>query len=59
MPYVELKLVGKLSKEQKAKIVEEFSATLEKVAKKPKDATYVSIEEFQAENWGASGRLLG
>jgi phenylpyruvate tautomerase PptA (4-oxalocrotonate tautomerase family) len=24
MPYVELKLVGKLTKEQKAKIVEEF-----------------------------------
>jgi 4-oxalocrotonate tautomerase len=36
MPYVELKLVGKLSKEQKAKIVEEFTRTLQMVAKKPR-----------------------
>ena len=59
MPYVELKLVGKLTKEQKAKIVEEFTQTLEKVAKKPKEYTYVSIEEFDASDWGASGKLLG
>ena len=59
MPYVELKLVGKLTKEQKAKIVEEFTQTLEKVAKKPKEYTYVSIEEFDGSNWGAGGKLLG
>lgn len=59
MPYVELKLVGKLTKEQKAKIVEEFTQTLEKVAKKPKEYTYVSIDEFDGSNWGASGKLLG
>jgi len=56
---VDLKLVGKLTREQKEKIVEEFSATLERVAKKPKAATYISIQEFDAANWGASGKLLG
>lgn len=59
MPYVELKLVGKLSKAEKAKIVEEFTGTLERVAKKPKEYTYVSIEEFDAGDWGAGGKLLG
>ena len=59
MPYVELKLVGKLTKEQKAKIVEEFTQTLEQVAKKPKEYTYISIEEFDASNWGMAGKLLG
>jgi 4-oxalocrotonate tautomerase len=59
MPYVDLKLVGKLTREQKEKIVEEFSATLERVAKKPKVATYISIQEFDASSWGASGKLLG
>lgn len=59
MPYVELKLVGKLTKEQKSKIVEEFTRTLEVVAKKPREYTYVSIEEFEAPNWGMAGKLLG
>lgn len=59
MPYVDLKMVGKLTREQKEKIVEEFSATLEKVAKKPKEYTYVSIQEFDASNWGSGGKLLG
>jgi 4-oxalocrotonate tautomerase len=59
VPYVELKLVGKLSKEQKAKIVEEFTDTLERVAKKPKEYTYISIDEFETSNWGMAGKLLG
>ncbi len=59
MPYVELKLVGKLTKDQKAKIVEEFTQTLERVAKKPKEYTYVSIEEFDGVNWGMAGKLIG
>ena len=58
MPYVELKLVGKLTKDQKSKIVEEFTQTLERVAKKPKEYTYVSIEEFDPSNWGMAGKLL-
>jgi len=59
MPYIDLKLVGKLSKEQKQTIVEEFSATLERVARKPKEHTYISIQEFDASSWGSGGKLLG
>ncbi len=59
MPYVNLKLIGKLSRKQKEDIVAQFSGTLEKVANKPKEYTYVVIEEISAENWGAGGKLFG
>lgn len=59
MPYVNVKLVGKLTKEQKQKIVEEISLILEKIAGKKKKDTYVVIEEHSAENWGVDGRLIG
>ena len=38
MPYVNLKLIGRLSKEQKAQIVAEFSDTLARVAGIPREA---------------------
>lgn len=58
MPYVNLKLLGKLSKEQKSKIVAEFSETLERVAGKPSEHTYIVIEEVEKENWGKGGKLF-
>ena len=45
MPYINLKLVGKLTKEQKQKIAEQFTETLLKVANKPKEHTYLVIDE--------------
>ena len=58
MPFVNVKLAGSLSHDQKAKISDEISATLERVAGKPKDATYVLIEEHSRENWAKGGVLL-
>lgn len=43
MPYINLKLVGKLTKKQKTAIAKEFSETLLKVAGKPKESTYLVI----------------
>ncbi len=51
MPYVNLKVVGKLTKEQKNQIAKEFSDTLLRVANKPKAATYLVIDEVSGENW--------
>ena len=51
MPYINLKVVGKLTREQKEKIAKEFSDTLLKVANKPKEATYLVIDEVSGENW--------
>ena len=49
MPYVNLRLVGKLTKEQKQKIASEFTDTLFRVARKPKDSTYIVIDEVNGE----------
>lgn len=58
MPYVNLKVAGKLTREQKAQIAREFSETLLKVANKPKEATYIVIDEVPRENWAKGGQLL-
>ncbi len=58
MPYVNVKVAGKLSKEQKRKIVEGITKLLEEVANKPPSATYVVIEEVDRDNWGKEGKLL-
>ena len=59
MPYINLKLVGKLSRDQKAAIARDFSETLEKVAGKPKNSTYLVIEEVDKENWAQGDKLIG
>ncbi|MDD4878980.1 MAG: 4-oxalocrotonate tautomerase family protein [Candidatus Omnitrophica bacterium] len=59
MPFINLKVVGKLSNEQKKKIAESFSETLLKVAGKPKEATYLVIDEVNGENWAQGERFFG
>lgn len=59
MPYINLKVVGKLSKDQKQKIAEEFSDTLLRVAGKPKTATYLVIDEVAGENWAQGDKFFG
>ncbi|MBU0548244.1 MAG: 4-oxalocrotonate tautomerase family protein [Candidatus Omnitrophica bacterium] len=59
MPYINLKLVGKLNKEQKEKIAKEFSETLLKIAGKPKEATYLVIDEVKGENWAKGDKFFG
>lgn len=59
MPYINLKLVGKLTREQKESIVKDFSETLLRVAGKPKSSTYIVIDEVNGENWAQGDKLLG
>jgi len=59
MPYINLKLVGKLSKAQKKKIAKEFTDTLLKVAGKPKESTYLVIDEVAGENWAKGEKFFG
>jgi len=58
MPYINLKLVGKLSKEQKEKIAKEFSDTLLRVANKPKEYMYLVIDEVSGENWAQGEKFF-
>ncbi|HYD34215.1 MAG TPA: 4-oxalocrotonate tautomerase family protein [Methylophilaceae bacterium] len=58
MPYVNLKVAGSLTREQKKKIAQEITDTLERVAHKPKSYTYIVFEEVEMEDWAIAGDLL-
>lgn len=59
MPFVNVKIAGTLSQEQKEKIAKEITSTLERIADKPKSYTYIVFEEVPYENWAVAGALLG
>lgn len=59
MPYINLRVVGKLTKEQKKEIAKQFSDTLLKVANKPKEYTYLVIDEIPGENWAQGEKFFG
>lgn len=59
MPYVNIRIAGTLSREQKKQIAEEITDTLERVGNKPKSYTYISFDEISPENWAIAGALLG
>ena len=59
MPYISLRVVGNLSKEQKKQIAKEFADTLQRVAGKPKDATYLVFDEVAGENWAQGEKFFG
>ena len=58
MPYVNIRIAGKLNREQKAKIAAEITDTLERIAHKPKSYTYITFDELSDENWAIAGQLL-
>jgi len=58
MPYVNVRIAGTLSREQKKQIAEEITDTLERVAGKPRSYTYVAFDELPEENWSVAGKLL-
>ncbi len=59
MPYINLKTVGKLEKQQKQKIAEEFAETLSSVAGKSKESIYLVIEEIEGANWAKGDKFFG
>lgn len=58
MPYVNIRIAGTLTREQKKKIAEEITDTLERIGKKPKSYTYIAFDELPDANWAIAGRLL-
>jgi len=55
MPYVNIRIAGTLSREQKAQIAAEITDMLERIALKPKSYTYISFDELPDENWAIAG----
>ncbi|HEX9179001.1 MAG TPA: 4-oxalocrotonate tautomerase family protein [Burkholderiales bacterium] len=58
MPYVNVRIAGTLSREQKKQIADEITDTLERVAGKPRSYTYIAFDELPDENWAVAGKLL-
>ncbi len=58
MPYVNVQVAGPLTEDQRRQITAEISTTLERVAGKPKDHTYVVIDEVPRSHWGKGEKLL-
>lgn len=58
MPYVNIRIAGTLTREQKQKIAEEVTDTLERIANKPKSYTSIAFDELPYENWAIAGELL-
>ena len=59
MPYVNVKLAGKLDKNQKQEIAKEITDVMQRVANKPASYTYIVFEEVESEDWAIGGNLLG
>jgi 4-oxalocrotonate tautomerase len=58
MPYVNIRIAGTLTREQKKRIAEEITDTLERVAMKPRSYTYIAFDELPDGNWAIAGQLL-
>lgn len=58
MPYVNIRIAGSLTREQKRKIAEEVTDTLERIAGKPKSYTYIAFDELPEDSWAIAGKLL-
>ncbi|MDD3219038.1 MAG: tautomerase family protein [Lachnospiraceae bacterium] len=57
MPVITLE-AAKLTKEQKAELVKEFTESASKIMGTPKDHFYVFLKESELENIGVGGELL-
>ena len=59
MPYINVKLAGSLTKEQKKEIAKEITDTMQRIAHKPPSYTYIVFDEVKTEDWAIAGQLLG
>ncbi len=58
MPYVNIRVAGKLSRQQKKNIVKGVTEVIAKEADKPESAILIMIDELARENIAKSGILL-
>ncbi|CAN5542879.1 hypothetical protein BH09PSE4_BH09PSE4_14770 [soil metagenome] len=58
MPFIDIRLAGPATREQKAGIVEDVTRSMVERLGKPAGAVQVNITELSLENYGAGGQLL-
>lgn len=58
MPYINVKITKDgVTREQKKRLVEEFTATLVNTLGKKPEHIHIVIDEVDPDNWGFSGQL--
>jgi len=58
MPFVDIRLAGNATREQKAAIVADVTRSLVERLGKPASAVQVVISEISTENYGSGGQLI-
>ncbi|HER63281.1 MAG TPA: 4-oxalocrotonate tautomerase family protein [Desulfobacteraceae bacterium] len=58
MPYVNIRVAGKLTRKQKDKIVKGVTEVIAREAEKPESSILIFIDEDKRENIGSGGKLL-
>jgi 4-oxalocrotonate tautomerase len=58
MPYVNIRVAGKLTRRQKEKIVKGVTRVIAEEAQKPESSVLIFIDEDERENIGSGGKLL-
>jgi len=58
MPYINIRVAGELTIEQKREIAKDVSETMERVAGKPKPSCYIVFDEVSRENWAKGENIL-
>ena len=58
MPFVDIRLAGNATREQKAAIVVDVTQSLVERLGKPASAVQVVISEISTENYGSGGQLI-
>lgn len=57
MPYVNIQITRGATRDQKARLVQEVTGSLERILGKKPEHTHIVIQEINEENWGFSGLL--
>lgn len=58
MPYVNIRVAGKLAKKQKKEICQGVTDIISKVANKPPETILIFIDEVEHDNIAKAGKLL-
>ena len=58
MPFVDIRLAGSATREQKAALVADITRSLVERLGKPAAAVQINITELALENYGAGGQLI-
>ncbi|OGQ96920.1 MAG: 4-oxalocrotonate tautomerase [Deltaproteobacteria bacterium RIFOXYD12_FULL_57_12] len=58
MPYVSIRVAGKLARKQKEEICKGVTEVISRVANKPPETILIFIDEVEHENIAAAGKLL-